>query len=197
MKMEIKRLNQDLTEFSNNMPAVDLNKIYYKKSYDSIKTLWIDKDIEAFKRKEKKMIKFLERIDIQKRGSYIFEQVNAYNQVLYDMECLIRSSTLVYIGSMVADAWYFQRVNYYMDLYDKTGDKKYYGTGKKLLTDIKNVHDKLSTQESIEKMKRYVENLESNDDLTNDDKEILNALTEYIEEYPFSHNIQKKKGSNY
>lgn len=191
MKVEIKRLKQDLTEFSNNIPIEDLNKIYYKKSYDSIKTLWIDKDIEAFKTKEKKIIKFLERIDIQKRRSYIFEQIKAYNQVLYDMECLRRSYELIHISLTVADAWYFQRVNYYMDLYDKTEDKRYYDLGRELLANIKNVHDRISTQESIVKMKLYVENLKKSKDLTNDDKEILEALTEYIEKYPFLHKIKK------
>jgi len=187
MKGEVKKLNQDLTEFSNNMPVEDLDKIYYKQSYDSIKTLWIDKDLEAFEEKEKKIIKFLERIDIQKRRSYVLEEVKAYNQVLYDMQCKVRSDELTFIGSMVADAWFIQRVNYYMDLYDETGDKKYYLVGRKLLTQIKTVHDKLSTPLILKNMKVYYENLITNEDLTDGDIEVLDCLKEYIEKYPFLH----------
>lgn len=187
MKGKVNKLNQELAEFSNNMHVEDLNKIYYKQSYDSIKTLWIYKDLEAFEEKEKKIIKFLERIDIQKRRSYVLEEVKAYNQVLYDMQCIIRSDNLTFIGSMVADAWFIQRVNHYMDLYDETEDKKYYLVGRKLLTQIKTVHDKLSSPKALENMKVYHENLITNEDLTDGEKEILDCLKEYIENYPFLH----------
>jgi hypothetical protein len=185
MKGEVNKLNQELAEFSNNMHVEDLNKIYYKQSYDSIKTLWIDKDLEAFEEKEKKIIKFLKRIDTSKRLPYLIEEAKAYTQVLYEIQCKIRSDELTFIGSIVADAWFIQRVDYYMDLYDETGDKRYYFLGRKLLNQIKKVHDKLSTPKSLKNIKIFHENLLTNDDLTDGDIEILECLKEYIENHPF------------
>ena len=67
MKAEYKRLNKEFNELVSEIPVDELKKIYYERSYDSIRTLWIDKDAEGYKQKETDIMKFIEKMNYHQR----------------------------------------------------------------------------------------------------------------------------------
>ncbi|WP_048190709.1 hypothetical protein [Methanobacterium sp. SMA-27] len=189
MKAEFKRLKENFIEVVWNIPIDELTKIYYKQSYDTIRTLRIDKDHEEYKIKADLLMKFIKKMTYHQRRTCIVEEVKAYNQVLDELQLKHRTENLTYICSMVSDAWFINRVNDFLDAYDESGDDFYYNEAKNLICQLNTVHDKISNPEKIKSMERYVENLKTNEDLTEEEIKKLDYLKLYIESYHLSARI--------
>jgi len=183
MKGEVKRLNKELDEFASNIPVDELNKIYYKKALDHLKTLWLDKDYESFETKTKKITKFLERIDVNKRRSYLLEERKAFNQVCYELTTMIRSEQILFMSSMYNDTWFVNRVNDYLVSYDKTGNKEDFKKVMDFVSRINKESNTINTPEKLLTIERFVKDMRRNEDLTKQDIDCLNILDEYLENY--------------
>lgn len=183
MRSELKKLNNNFEGLISEIPIDEIKKIYYLKYYDRIRTLWLDNDVEGFKRKEDKLLRFIEKMNPHQRHACFVEEEKAYNKVIYDLRVIMRSESLISICSTIADNWFINRVNDYMDSYDKTGDEYYYKEARRLIKKMNNVHDKLSNPKKIKSMEKYIELLKTNEDLTKQDMDCLDYLTQYTENY--------------
>lgn len=191
MKGDVKRLNKELDEFASNIPVDELNKIYYKKALDHLKTLWLDKDVEGFQDKEKKIIKFLERIDVDKRRSYLLEECKAFNQVCYELTTMIRSEQILFMSSMYNDTWFVNRINDYLTSYNETGNKEDLKKAMDFVGRINESVNTVNTPERLKFMELYVKHMRTNEDLTKQDIDNLNLLDEYLENYRLHNPIKE------
>ena len=183
MKAEYKRLDNELNQLVCGIPVDEIKKIYYKRSYDSIRTLWIDEDAEGFKDKENNIIKFIEKMTYPQRRVCILEEAKAYNQVLYDLHCVLRSESIQFMTSIFNDAWFVNRVNDYLISYDETGNKEDLKKAMDFVGRVNKSVNTLNTPERIGTLELYVEHLRSNEDLTKEDIANLDFLNDYAKNY--------------
>jgi hypothetical protein len=181
MKAELKKIDNDITRIVSDIPVNELKKIYYKRTYDSKRSLWIDNKPEDFKRKERDIEKFIDRMTNEQRIACIQKEAEAFHNTLYDLRVMLRSEGIFSMSTMFAHLWLIGSIKDDLEAYKHTGDDYWFDSALKLCNTILNpFYEKYGNDETLKDLKDYVERLEKASNVSDEDKERLDIFKDWI-----------------
>lgn len=181
MKSELKKIDNDITGIVSDIPVNELKKIYYKRTYDSKRSLWIDNKPEDFKRKERDIEKFIDRMTNEQRIACIGQDVKAYHDTCFDLRVMLQSEAIEGISKIFAYNWLIGSIKDDLETYKATGDDHWLDSALNLCHDILNpFYDKYWNDETVKDISDYLDRMEDAPELTEEDKEHLSILTDWV-----------------
>jgi prenyltransferase beta subunit len=194
MKSELKKIDNDITGIVSDIPLNELKKIYYKQTYDSKRSLWIDNKPEDFKRKEREIEKFINRMTYEQRIACIQKEAEAFHNTLYDLRVMLRSEAIEGISSLFAYNWLIASMKDDLEAYKATGDDHWIDSALSLCDDILNpFYDKYWNDETVKDISKYLDRMEDAPELTEDDKNRIKTLSDWVRIYGLYKDIKHEE----
>jgi hypothetical protein len=193
--MNLKKFNDDFNGLVSDIPIDKLKEIYYNRTYDSHRTLWIDNDPEGYKHKEEELSKFIDRMTTAQKQSCIVEEARAYTNVLFDLRVMLRSEFIRNISSLLAYNWLIGSIKNDLESYEETNDKYWYDAAKKTVNQMtKSFEEKYWNEETIEKIESIFMPMQDAPELTEDDKEHIDLISKFQKQYKLIQDFNGKNG---
>lgn len=184
MKGEYKRMDQAIDEMIQNAPIEKVQDFFYNKTYESKKALWLDNNLEGYKRKEKELDKLIKRMTYQQRRACLDKESEAFNDTLYDLRIMLRSEALEYLGVVIAIYWLIGSVREHLEAYKEAGMAYDLEYAMSICQDLNDTFKgKFWNDETMEDMESFLESLKDAPELTDQDKEFIDSLSEYPKRY--------------
>lgn len=184
MKPEFKKLDKDITEIVSDIPLNELKKIYYKQTYDSKRSLWINNEPEEFKRKERDIEKFINRMSYEQRIACIQKEAEAFNNTLYDLRVMLRSEAIEGISTIFTYIWLIGSIKEDLEGFKATGDDQWIDSAFELTNQILNpFYEKYWNDETVKDISDYLDRMEDAPELTEEDKNHLSILSDWVRIY--------------
>lgn len=184
MKGEAKKFKKEYDALVQDINPNQIYDIYFKKSYDSKKMLWLDNDLEGFDKSEADLLEFINNLLPSQRRDIMLAEVEAYVNIAHDLRCWLRSESLEFIAIMIAHHHLFGMILDDLNTYEGTGDKYWYDSAKDLLKQLTGAfNDRYWNDEAIQSFETYIEKYQEVDDLTDKDNENLDLLLSFTSRY--------------
>ena len=181
MKSELKKIDNDITGIVSDIPINELKKIYYKRTYDSKRSLWIDNKPEDFKRKERDIEKFIDRMTNEQRIACIQKEAEAFHNTLYDLRVMLRSEAIEGISKIFAYNWLIASMKDDLEAFKATGDYHWIDSALKSCDEILNpFYEKYWNDDTVNDISDYLDRMEDAPELTEEDKDHLSILTDWV-----------------
>lgn len=184
MKSEYKRLKRDFKDVLLNINPEEMEKIMHKRFYDSLKTLWIDQDLERYQEAEEKIDELVNKMTPAQVIASIDGQVHALFDLLYELRLNMRSMALQQTVTVLCYHWVMKQVLHYLKDYKATGDDDYLSNAISLLYEMELLHkENYWNNEAIGRIEDLLKTYENVEDLTREDKECLGFLRQFIKNF--------------
>ena len=184
MKGDYKRMNQEIDSMIKEAPTDKVQEFYYKKTYEAKKALWIDNNLEAYKEKEEQINKLIKRMTYQQRLACIDKESQAYNDTLYDLRVKLRSETLEFLGVVLAMYWLIGSIREHLEAYQEQGMAYDLEYALSICQDLNGTFQaKYWNDETMQSMESFLKSMRDAPELTDQDKEFIDSLTEYPKRY--------------
>jgi hypothetical protein len=197
MKAELKKYDKDLSEIIADMPLEKVKKLYFERAYEVYRTLWIDANMAAFKRKRDELDKLTERMTIHQRRNCVSEQFDVYTSIMHDLRCMIRSDAIEFVATMMAVSWLIDSMREDFKAYDETGDKYWYDSGKKTLQSISDrFEDCYMNDRDISAISEFFKLDKDKHELTDYDVEYMDVIRDLVNVYKTKKSIDDVSGAD-
>lgn len=184
MKGEAKKFKKEYDALVQDINPNQIYDIYFKKSYNSKKMLWLDNDLEGFDKSEAELLEFINKLLPSQRRDIVLAEVEAYVNIAYDLRCWLRSESLDFIAIMIAHHHLFWMILDDLDTYEGTGDKYWYDSAKDLLKELTGAfNDRYWNDEAIQSFETNIEKYQEVNDLTDADHKNLELLSSFTRNY--------------
>lgn len=185
-RKQVDQLKNDLDTIIQDIKPDRMEEIYFRKSYDTLKLLWLDTDQDAFEKAEKDLLDFIRKMTPEQYQAALYGEIRAYLNLLYDLRCLLRSEGFGYLSIVISHNHILRMILDSLETYEGTGDQYWYNEAKDIILQVTDdFHKKFGTNETLEDMRRFIEKHRPLEDLTSEDREHLDFLAEFVKRQEF------------